>query len=278
MRVSVNVLASSSHAKKVCNALAYGIKASGDAAVVRTDRDFNMDGFDAAVFWGFTTECQKLVSKCEQGGIPWVYVDMAYWLRTSHYKVTVNNRHPDAYFMKRDMPHDRFKSFNLDIKPWAKNPDGPIVLAGMSGKAAWSWGYKAEDFERSIVDKLVRLTKRPIIYRPKPTWPDYKPIPGTKLSIGGDYSQLIANAHAVVSHHSNAGVDALVAGVPVFSRYGAALALGLHVDRELDRIETPAYPDGREQFAANLAYCQWSVDEMNNGKCWQHMKSLWSNT
>jgi hypothetical protein len=255
--------------------MARGIKSAGDAAIMRDARDFDMSKFDAAVFWGFTTECQRLVAECIKHGIPWIYLDLAYWLREQHFKVTINDRHPNAYFMLRDMPHDRFNSFGLKISPWAdKKPDSPIMLAGMSGKAAWSWGMKPEEFERKFIPEIAKHTSREIIYRPKPSFRESTKLPGAQLDKSPEYK--LAGLHAVVTHHSNVGIDALMAGIPVFCRRGAAQPLALSVDSDLSRIEEPIYPEGREQLFANLAYCQWSLAEMISGKCWRHLRELMS--
>lgn len=276
MRVSINVLSASGHARSVCSSFGRGVRAAGDTVVMRTANDSKLDGFDVAAFWGFTTECQQLVANCVKLGIPWIYFDLAYWQRDRYYKVTLNDRHPNAYLMKRDMPHDRFRNLGVSIAPWKLEMDDSahILLAGMSGKAAWSWGLKAESFERQMVRDIQTCTQRAILYRPKPSWREAAPIAGTHFVRVGDYSKLLHGSHAVVTHHSNVGVDALIAGVPVFTRHGAALPLALSVDSDLNRIEEPSYPDGRGQWAANLAYCQWTVAQMINGDCWRYFREL----
>lgn len=274
MRVSVNVLHGNSNAEALCRAFAKGISACGDTAVVRTARDHNMSGFDAALFWGFVTECQDLKAACEASGIPWVFMDNGYQLRHTHFKVTLNDRHPEAYIMKHSMPDDRFKRWDISIQAWrASLPSAPIILAGMSPKAAWSWGFAFEEWERTTVGKLQKNTMRPIIYRPKRNSPGAKPIPGTTMDGRTPIHLLLRGAHAVVTHHSNVGCDALYAGVPVFTRFGAALPLAVHID-SLDLIGSPTFPEDRQQWAHNLAYCQWNAAEMASGACWTHMKGL----
>ena len=276
MRVSVNILKGNGNAMRLCDLMAQGIKASGDTAVARTANDHNMKGFDAALLWGFVTECQQIVAACKEANIPWVYMDNGYQLRSTHFKVAVNDRHPDAYLMKRDMPGDRYKKWGVEILPWRSNltPADPIVVAGMSPKAAWSFGLAFEEYERATVAELRKHTKRPIIYRPKiSNSPNAAPIPGSTFDGKEPISSVMARAHCVVSHHSNVGCDALLAGVPVFTRRGAALSMGIS-DDELNHVEEPFYPVDREQWACNLAYCQWSSPEMVSGECWRHMKTV----
>jgi hypothetical protein len=230
-----------------------------------------MEGYQAAVLWGFVTSCQEIIKNCKAQGIPFVFMDLAYWARDKGYfKVSVNDRHPTDYFMLQSKPDDRFRKFGLSIKPWQQlSPSSYVLLAGMSGKAAWAWGMQNEVYERDTIRILRQFTQRPIIYRPKPSWPDATNLPGAKLDKVTPLSNAIRGAHCVVTHHSNVGCDALLEGIPVLSKYGIASVLGPH---DLGSVEHPYYPAGREQWAYNAAYCQWSLDEMANGACWNHLK------
>jgi hypothetical protein len=275
MRVSINVLRGNANAQVLCKAFYSGIKACGDAAVMRTEADHDMSDFSAAVLWGFTSPCQKVVEACMARGIPWIFIDMGYLCRDKYFKVALNDRHPTDYIMRKPMPNDRFERLGVPIKPWKMDNTGHILLAGMSGKAAWSFGMDAELFERSMIAELQKHTSRPIVYRPKPSWPNATPLKGATFNRFGSYEDVLNGAFCVVTHHSNVGCDALLAGIPVFTRLGAARPLALsHTDLEL--IETPHYPTEvqRTQWAANLAYCQWTAKEMASGECWQHFKGL----
>lgn len=273
MRVSINIITGSPNPTSVCGAFAEGVRTFGDQAVKRSDRDFNMGGFDAVVFWGYWENCQKVEAAAREKGIPFIYVDLAYWRREQgYYKASLNFRHPTKYIMKMDCPPDRWDSLGLKIKPWTKD-GSTVIVAGMSGKGAWSWKQAAGAYEAAAIAKLQELTKRRIIYRPKPNWHQAMPIAGSAFDRTTSIDALLRSTHCVVTHHSNVATDAIIAGVPVITRHSAALPMGLP-DTELDRIETPVYPDGREQWAANLAYCQWTLKEMANGTCWRYMRKL----
>lgn len=273
MRVSINVIQHNSFSSILCKAFANGIRAAGDEPVMRTERDMNMRGFDAALFWGFTTNCQRVKEACVGAGIPWVFMDSGYLMRESYYKVTVNDRHPHAYIMAKAMPDDRLQALKATIHSWVKGKN--VVVCGMSSKAAWSHDLGFEQWERATVGLLRTLTERPIIYRPKPNSPQAKDIEGAITDRSPNVAKALASAHAVVTHSSNVGCDALFAGVPVFTRFGAALPLG-YTDAQLDQIEAPRYEDDatRAQWAANLAYCQWNAREMADGSAWRHVKGL----
>jgi hypothetical protein len=71
-----------------------------------------------------------------------------------------------------------------------------------------------------------------------------------------------------VTWTSNVAVEAIVAGVPAFvSRYSAAAPMAGMLDTLEHRIETPPMPDGREGWAASLAYGQFTLAEIASGYC-----------
>lgn len=272
MRISINLLERNGSAAKTCKAMAAGIKRNGDEAVLRSDSDYNMQGFDACVLWGFVTSCQNVIKHAVASGIPFVFLDMGYWRRDKgYYKVSVNDRHPMRYFMSLGQTPGRFNSLGIPLKPRQSGGDA-ILLAGMSGKAAWSWGLGPEAYERETIGRIRKYSKRRIIYRPKPSWSEARPIPGTIFEKNAPLEEVLKQTHCVVAHHSNVGCDALVAGIPSITKIGAASVLGPY---DLATIEHPRFPtdDERLKWAANLAYCQWSIDEMSSGACWGFLKS-----
>ena len=273
MRVSVNVLRGNPNAVATCEAMARGISACGDVAIKRHDTDWDMAGYDAAVLWGYVDSCQRVINECKQRGMPWVFIDNGYALRKTHFKVAVNDRHPTAYIAKLKTASDRFEQWGVEIQPWQhpSKPDAPILLAGMSGKSAWSWGLEFEEWERATADKLRQHSNRPIVYRPKANSLQAKPIPGTIMERDKGKNVNLGGVHCVVTHHSNIGCDAMLQGVPVFTRYGAALPLAAS-DSRLDLLECPIISFERDQWAANLAYCQWSKAEMASGACWRNIR------
>lgn len=257
----------------VAQAMALGIQRTGETAQIH---ESTVPGVIAeiAVFYGFDPNLRERFAEYRAAGRTVVFVDLGYWgrkeggARAGYHKVTVNGRHPTGYF--QDRPHDasRFAHFGLKVQPWRKGKGASIIVAGMSAKSAAVEGYGPEQWERQAIATLRQHSKRPIIYRPKPSWRDAQPIAGVLYGIGG-LESLLADCHAVVTHHSNVGVDALLAGVPVFSVEGVASCMG---SSDLAEIEAPRRDGDREQFMADLAWCQWTPAEMRQGLLWRHLK------
>lgn len=272
--VAVHIIKENHNSVKTCTAFAHGINASGDKATIRSDRENDMTGYDACVLWGFITPCQTIVKKCQDKGIPWVFMDMGYWRRDRDYfKVAVNDRHSTAYFMNIAKDERRWNELSVRLVPaqdsWSSYP---ILIPGMSAKAAWSFNIGNESYEKQLIAKLPKYTKRLLVYRPKPTWSGATHIKGATFDKETKLDVMLKRTHCVVGHHSNVGADALVAGVPAIMKYGIASVF--NGDNDLSKVEAPYMPplDVRQQWANNAAYCQWSVREMSSGACWQFLK------
>lgn len=146
----------------------------------------------------------------------------------------------------------------------------------MSEKAAGVVGLGYQEFEYAAVQQLRRVTDREICYRPKPAkLANYRGIKGTTMLPSHypmvDIVDALKEAFCVVSHHSNAGIDAIVNGVPCFQVDGIAAPMGL---ADLNKIETPKTPsdEERRQWANDVAYTQFNVQEMAAGVPWRHFK------
>lgn len=282
----------------IAEAMCQGIQAAGDRAwMVSMDRYFRgaLPG-DMAVFYGFKATGKEIFADYLKAGKHVLFIDLGYWGRRlggrygGYHRVTFDSRHPSDLVMRFRMPPDRIerirklwragpeyvtKDTNLVIKPW-RNTDkhAPVLLAGSQKKSAESYDMDYMAWEMSAVETLRKHTKREIIYRPKPKDEYQRPIDGTIYSGRNEkLSELFNRVHAVVTHHSNVGIDALIEGVPVFCFDGIHRPLAL---ADLRKIENPYRPSDaiREQWLANCAYWQYSVAEMRDGTCWRTLRDM----
>lgn len=262
----------SNHAELTVKHMIKGARVCGDDVTVFSDTDYtpeHINDFSAAIFWGYVETCQAIMRGYRDAGKAAVYLDLAYWERDTHYKVSVNDRHPTAYFQRVIHASDRRERFKVSTKPWQRG--ARILLAGMGAKAAWAERCEpVESWERNAIREIRAVTDRPILYRPKPSWSGARPIhePGVQYYSGKEKLRF-DDLWAVVTHHSNVSVDGLACGVPAFVWFGVSKPMGL---QNLNSIDEPLYPVGREQWLNDIAYCQWSLDEMADGTCWRHLK------
>lgn len=272
--VTVFIAPNNNRSRIVGEAIFAGIKAAGWHVEKRSSRTYDGIPQGIAVFYGLAEGLRRVFDDHRRAGRA-IFIDLGYWGRRKrtrwdgYHKMVLNARHPTEYFQARPHSADRFSAFGLEVKPWRKSGDR-IVVAGMSAKAAAAEGLGCEQWERETIAQLRQITTLPIVYRPKPNCPMVRPIHGSVYETGIDIEQSLRGAHAVVTHHSNVAVDALLAGVPVFCPFGAASVLA---EPDLANIDNPRMPDGREQWAADLAYCQFSVEEMASGAAWRMLRA-----
>lgn len=263
---------SNRRSRLIGEALRAGAKRLGLTHMLLQSTHYRKPDFDVAIFYGLADGLRKVFDEYRRARRA-IYIDLGYWGRRKRtrydgfHKISLNNRHPTAYFQHRQHSSHRFEQFRVKVQPW-RGPAEHILLAGMSAKAAAAEGFAPEEWERAAVAELRRWTDRPIVYRPKPNWPGCRPIAGTRMQKDVELDAALLNCHAVVTHHSNVAVEALLAGVPCICPGGVASVLSAH---EMSEIENLRMPDGREQWAADIAWTQWSMDEMVGGSAFRYM-------
>jgi hypothetical protein len=262
----------------VADGMAHGIKRSGDTVIERLAEAEQPKG-DVAVFYGLVESTKATFENYLAAGKHVLFVDLGYWGRRDggrfigYHRIAFDHRHPTPAQLDRvRCPGDRFEKFGLEPAPM-RRAGSRILLAGMSDKGAKSYGFQYQEWEREALARMALGTKRVIAYRPKPSRSDpQKPING--IEFAGEPLRLkdaLADAWAVVTHHSNVGIDGLLSGVPCFCAEGIIKAMA---KTDLREIERPYYPDyeTRLQWFRNVAYWQWSVPEMAKGLPWQWLK------
>lgn len=240
--------------KIIAHAMAEGVKACGDVAKIELLRA--RPAADVAVMYGWK------LNQYLHGYPQFVYADLGFWHRETHYRMTANAWGPEAY-VHQGLPHDRMKSFGVQVKPWKAGGD-EVLLVGSTRKSATLHGLGYMEWEERTAKRLRDLGHR-VIYRPKPNDRDKMPLEGFEYD-ERPIEESLHRARAVVTHHSNVAVQALVEGVPVHCEIGAGAAFSNPLEDLFERRP------GRTQFLADVAWLQWSVPEMKSGVCWSHMK------
>lgn len=170
--------------------------------------------------------------------------DLAYWDRFNKIRVSIDGPHPQAWVMRRDWPRSRVLSDGIRVEQvW--NPKGHVVVAGIGEKATVQYG--ATTVAQWEAEMIAEATRRgyEVRYRPK-------------RNGGGAIDDCLRGAAALITWHSNVGVDAIRMGVPVICRDGAAAAV---CPSEWPDGLRPLSTDLRDRFLANLAWFQWSAEE-----------------
>lgn len=87
---------------------------------------------------------------------------------------------------------------------------------------------------------------------------------------GKPIAEDLRNCWACVTYSSSSAIDALIAGVPPICMSPASIAFGL-CSNSLQDVNAPLEPK-REAWFRDLAYAQWSIEEIEQGRPWMHLR------
>jgi hypothetical protein len=213
---------------------------------------------------GCTPELMPLIREWVYRGRRWIYWDRGYCRRIfatdlpygkdgGYYRWHVGSFQLQAIF-KCD--GDRWRAMKTDALPWRSNPSGHVVVADPS--PTYQRFHRIEGWLDRTVAALREVTDRKIVVRDK----EMQRRAIDRLPKGRRLWEDIRDAHCLVTHGSNAAVEAVIMGCPVFVHPDSAAALVGQTD--LAQIENPIYPD-RNPWLYALAYSQFSEAELVDG-------------
>ena len=190
-----------------------------------------------------------------------LHADLGFWTRTTYLKLGLGDRW--APLADHEYDGARFEEHGISILPTRK-PGKRVLVCGMSVKAAVSWGFEPQQWERKIVRQLVE-TGANVVYRPKPPGQFMAPLPNSEYNQSGTLTEVMRQrVDAVVSHHSNAAIDALAEGLPIYVKRGISRSLSVPNVEDVIGAEAPSI-EARTAFLHQVAYHQWTLKELAEG-------------
>lgn len=154
---------------------------------------------------------------------------------------------------------ERFTELGLTPAPWRTT--GTHVLVTPNRCFGRPGHIMAPNWAQDVAARLRLWTKRPIVVREHPG--ENKP----KVAL----ADALKDCWAMVTWYSSSGVDALLAGVPVFyeAPNWVAQAGGC---KDITKIENPPLDDATRLLALNqVAWAQWNIEEIARGTPFQHL-------
>ena len=263
--------------RTLAEAMGIGMRNGEDYFQIENKRNFNGgDLADVAVLYGLWDNSREIIKKHISAGKKTLFFDLGYWGRheggrlEGYHRIAINDYHA-KFEVDHSCPSDRFDHFDIKTKEFRSFGDY-VLLCGQSEKAAWVYGLKAEEWEISVVRRIREITDLPIYYLPKNSWKDKKPIPRTRYC-HGELSDYLGDCAYVVTHHSNSGVHALAAGKNLYAADGIATSLSncTALDNMVNGVVYPG-EELRDKFLHNVAYWQWSVNELRSGAMWEYLR------
>lgn len=249
--------------RKLFDRIGEGIKAKGGALLYDDYSQLERLPDHITPIVGCSPYLRPLIADWRARGRQWIYWDRAYCRRVfatdlppgingGYYRWCVN-----AFQMQAIKPVSDARWRLMDTPVWDWKREGHhIVIAEPS--ATYQKFHGIEGWTERTVATLKQMTDRPLVFRDKEMQRS-----GRKLH------EDLKGAHCLVTHGSNAAVEAVIMGCPVFvDRTSAAALVGL---TDLSQVEAPIYPE-RQPWLNSLAHSQWSEPEMCNGKLWRMLE------
>lgn len=211
---------------------------------------------DPFVAWGQVWLAAEIIPPAIAAGRPFWHIDNGYWSPpvngfNGYHRICYRGMTPINWV---SAPTDRCAS--ITMKPWRKTGKH-ILLAMPTGNFGKAVGVNYDGWFENIQQRIRAATDRPIVVRNK----------GAINSIQAD----LVDCWALVTHSSNAAVDAVLAGIPAFVEPSSPTASLGNIG--VDGIEHPAMPS-RAAWLASLSCQQFTQPEMINGTAWHYLREV----
>lgn len=229
---------------------------------------------DVAVIWsqvwaGRMQGNQQVWQYFRNNRRPVVVLEVGLLDRGKTWKVGVNGTGNTAYW-GQEQDASRVDQLGLALKPWRSTGSNIVIAAQRSDSEQWHEQPDAATWVANIIKQVQTHSNRPIILRTHPRQRVVPPLGCTyqvpqKLANSYDdfdFDQCLQDAWAVINWNSGPGVQAAIAGVPVF--VGASSLAAPVGNQDLSQIEKPVRPD-RANWLVDVAHTEWSVEEIATG-------------
>lgn len=209
---------------------------------------------------------RKQMDACRAAGRDFYYIDTGYFgngKKKTYHRITRNDVQNFGPIVSR--PRDRLSKLDLQLTKF-RGDGSKILLAPPSQKLLNLYDIQLEDWLENVQREIKQYTDREVVVRLKQ---------GRSVRQSTDTMQMALqqDIFCLVTFSSIAAGEALLCGKPAIT-LGPNAAAPL-CSRNLSEIDNPRIPtlDEVEEWAAHLAYCQFTEIEMRDGTAWKILNS-----
>lgn len=215
------------------------------------------------------------MDRCERTGRDFYYIDTGYvgnfpspgnpsgkkvW-----HRVVKNKMQHDII---QDAPDDRWKRLlkqdpNLEFTGWKKY-ENKILFVPPNPKACKAFDINYDKWMEETANEIKKHIDLPIETRIKGS--------RTERNHENTIYDALKGAYAVVTFNSIAALEAILYGIPAF--VSVPCAASPLTSNDLTKLKNPFYPSKEliDQQCNNIAYGQFTVEELQNGTAWKILK------
>lgn len=278
----MKVLLFGTHNAPLLKAMAEGIESLGHSVQYRNGqvyREGDYEACDAAAVFSLHGPGQALLRDYKQHGTPVVVVDYGFICRGTpadgrnqpgkfYFSLARNGLNGLSDPLSSPMPADRWQALGIELKPW--KTDGKYILVCGQKTADIAIGnILPRVWALNTIRQIQEITKRPVVFRPHPMDPSQKRQIGVPHDEHHTLVEALRDAYCCVAYNSNSLVESIIAGVPAFA-LGPGSMVETVASRDLNQLHDPIRPD-RAQWAADIAYRQYTINEMKEGVGWDYI-------
>lgn len=269
------------NSKEIFQKFINSLQNSGDE--VHINREANGD---VAVIWsvlwqGRMRQNKQVWERFRNSNKPVVVIEVGGIKRNETWKIGINGVNREADFANENVDENRWKKFEINLRPWGQTGDDIIVCGQHTDSHQWRNNPPMSKWFDQQITGIRKHTDRPIVIRPHPRNSVFidtnkyqnvkivRPIRDQKTYDDTDLAERLKSAWAVVSHSSNPAMTAVFSGIPVYvSESSLSYDVG---NTSFANINNPAMPE-RQTWANRLAYTEWWIDEIEQGIPWNRIK------
>jgi len=281
MKISIYTKFGPINSKKVFEAFIESLKKAGDEVQINEDKNSDVAVIWSVLWQGRMLGYQNIWNECQNKNKPIVVLEVGGIKRNETFKVGINGVNREADFANQNVDSDRWKKFNIELKPWTHAGEEIIICGQHHNSHQWRNNPRMYKWFEQQITEIRKYSDRPIVVRPHPRnhvnidttkFKNVNVIPPIKNQNTYDdtnFIEILKNAWAVVNYSSNPAMQSVFNGVPVFvSEASLSYDVG---NSSLADINNPKMPD-RQNWASSLAYTEWTTEEIKQGLPWARIK------
>jgi hypothetical protein len=234
---------------------------------------------DIAVIWSVLFKGRMLPNKevythFRSQNKPVIILEVGALQRNHLWKVALNSIDNSGYYGPSNNNELRRKLLNLKLKEW-KQKENILVCLQNPNSLLWSNMPPIDVWVKTLINEIRKYSDRKIIIRSHPRAPiplslfnkmhniEIKPPIRISNSYDSyDFEKELDNTYAVINWNSNPAIESILYGVPVVvGNTSLASPVG---NFDVSTINNLSKPD-RTQWLNDLAYTEWTVDEIDRG-------------
>ena len=225
---------------------------------------------DLAVVWGLRNK--KINEGQLDHSADYLVMERGYFGdRKKFTGIGYNGLNGRAFFFAKNMPSDRWEKHWVEVKPWQMEGEYFLLMGQVSGDQSL-YGKDPRHWYEKTMNKIKAMTGIPVYFRPHPLTRQYDGLLQCDGLMTDSLEAAFSKAMCAITYNSNSGVDAVLNGVPVVAMDIGSMAWDMARHDVSMNFNRPK----RKQWLYDLAYKQWTLEEVENGDAWEHLKQRYA--